>query len=63
MSTLLHVLGLVTLFGVCLLALASLLFGLPGTFIIVGAALALRLTELRSIVEIMIDAIRRPRRS
>jgi uncharacterized protein len=34
-----HVLGLLLLFGGCLLALASLVFGLPGTFLIVGAAI------------------------
>ena len=39
MDTVLHILGLVLLSGVCLAALASLLFGLPGTFIIVAAAL------------------------
>jgi uncharacterized protein YqgC (DUF456 family) len=39
MDTLLHVLGLSALLAVCLLALVSLLFGLPGTFLIVAAAL------------------------
>jgi hypothetical protein len=40
MSSFLHVLGLLALFSFCLLALGSLLFGLPGTFLIVAAALA-----------------------
>jgi len=39
MATLLHVLGLVLLFTACLLALFSLVLGLPGTFLIVGVAL------------------------
>ncbi len=39
MDIILHVLGLATLFGVCLAGVVSLLFGLPGTFIMVGAAL------------------------
>lgn len=39
MDVVLHVFGLGLLFVVCLLALASLLFGLPGTFLIVVAAL------------------------
>lgn len=39
LDTLLHVLGLVVLFTGCLLALFSLVLGLPGTFAIVGAAL------------------------
>jgi hypothetical protein len=39
MDSLLHVLGIVLLFSVCLLAFASLLFGLPGTFLIVAAGL------------------------
>jgi hypothetical protein len=39
METALYLLGLVLLFSVCLLAFASLLFGLPGTFLIVAAAL------------------------
>lgn len=38
METVLFVLGVVTLFVVCLGALVSLVFGLPGTFVIVGAA-------------------------
>lgn len=38
MATLLWLLGLLLLFFVCLGALFSLLFGLPGTFIILGAA-------------------------
>jgi len=38
-DALLHVLGIALLFGVCLAALASLLFGIPGTFLIVAAAL------------------------
>ena len=33
------------------------------TAVFVGAALALRIEELRSIVEIMVDALRRPRRA
>ena len=46
-------------------ALVATLVAVTAAFaaVFVGAALALRLTELRSIVEIMIDAIRRPRRS
>lgn len=39
METLLALLGLFFLFAFCLLALLSLVFGLPGTFLIVGAAL------------------------
>ena len=39
LETVLHVLGLVLLFLGCLLALFSLIVGLPGTFLIVGAAL------------------------
>lgn len=39
MDATLHVLGLVVLFSVCLVAFASLLFGLPGTFGILAAAL------------------------
>jgi hypothetical protein len=39
MATLLHVLGLLVLGAVCAAALLSLIFGLPGTFLIVGAAL------------------------
>jgi len=35
----LHIFGLVLLFGGCLLALLSLVFGLPGTLLIVGVAL------------------------
>lgn len=38
MSNLGHVLGLLTLFGVCVLALFSLLIGFPGTLIILGVA-------------------------
>jgi len=38
-EALLHVVGIVLLFSVCLAALISLLFGIPGTFVIVGAAL------------------------
>jgi hypothetical protein len=37
-DTVLYILGLLLLFGVSLAALASLLFGLPGTFLLVGAA-------------------------
>jgi hypothetical protein len=37
-SSVLHVLGLLLLFGACLLALVSLLVGLPGTLMILGAA-------------------------
>jgi hypothetical protein len=33
------------------------------TAVFVAAALALRIEELRSIVEIMVDALRRPRRA
>jgi hypothetical protein len=36
MDTLFHVLGLIVLYATCLLALATLLFGLPGTFLIVA---------------------------
>jgi hypothetical protein len=39
MSSFLPILGLLALFSFCLLALGSLLFGLPGTFLIVAAAL------------------------
>jgi uncharacterized protein YqgC (DUF456 family) len=39
MTTLLHLLGLAALAVVCLAGLASLLLGLPGTFVILGAAL------------------------
>lgn len=39
MDILLHILGILVLGLVCLTALASLLFGLPGTFLIVVAAL------------------------
>lgn len=39
MATLLHVLGLFALAAMCAASLVSLLFGLPGTFLIVGAAL------------------------
>jgi uncharacterized protein len=39
MDTVLHILGLLFLGLVCLTALASLIFGLPGTFLIVLAAL------------------------
>jgi uncharacterized protein len=39
METFLHVLALLALFSVCLVAFASLLFGLPGTFLIVAAAI------------------------
>lgn len=39
METALFILGLVLLFTFCLLALVSLVFGLPGTFLIVAAAL------------------------
>src|SRR5438105_3815637 len=39
MGTLLHVAGLLLLCIVCLAAFASLVFGLPGTFLIAGAAL------------------------
>jgi outer membrane lipoprotein SlyB len=35
----LHLLGLVALFATCLVGIASLVIGLPGTFVIVGAAL------------------------
>ncbi len=38
MGTLLSIAGVALLFVVCLLGLASLVFGLPGTFIIFGAA-------------------------
>jgi uncharacterized protein YqgC (DUF456 family) len=40
MDTTLHVIGLLVLLIACLAALASLLLGLPGTFLIVVAALA-----------------------
>ena len=45
--------------------LAATMVGVAGVFgaVFVVAAVALRIEELRSIVEIMIDAIRRPRRS
>lgn len=39
METALWILGLAALFIACLLALISLLFGVPGTFLIVGVAL------------------------
>jgi hypothetical protein len=39
METALYLLGLFLLFAFCLVALLSLVFGLPGTFLIVGAAL------------------------
>ena len=39
MATALHLLGLLLLFGFCGVALVSLVFGLPGTFLIVAAAL------------------------
>lgn len=39
METALFILGLILLFTFCLVALASLVFGLPGTFLIVAAAL------------------------
>ena len=39
METILHILSLVLLFAGCLFALASLVLGLPGTFLIVGIAL------------------------
>ena len=39
MDAFLHIVGLLTLFAVCLVALATLVVGLPGTFIIVVAAL------------------------
>lgn len=39
MDILVHILGCGILFVVCLVALISLLFGLPGTFLIVAAAL------------------------
>lgn len=39
METILYVLGVAVLFGVCVGAVLSLLFGLPGTFVILGAAL------------------------
>ncbi len=39
MGTALHILGLLLLFAFCAASLASLLFGLPGTFFILGAAL------------------------
>lgn len=35
----LHVLGIILLLSFCLLALVTLAFGIPGTFLIVGAAL------------------------
>jgi hypothetical protein len=38
MDAVLHILGLSILLAVCLLALMSLVLGLPGTFLIVGAA-------------------------
>jgi putative peptidoglycan lipid II flippase len=46
-------------------ALVATLVAVTAVFaaVFAGAALALRLTELRSIVEIMIDAIRRPRQA
>jgi len=39
METLVHVLGLALLFVFCLVGIASLVFGLPGTFLILAAAL------------------------
>lgn len=39
MDTVLHVVGLLILLIVCLASFASLVLGLPGTFLIVGAAL------------------------
>ncbi len=39
MDTLLHIVGLLLLLITCLASFASLLIGLPGTFLIVGAAL------------------------
>ncbi|MCK6555570.1 DUF456 family protein [Candidatus Binatia bacterium] len=39
METVLYVLGVFVLFAVCVAALFSLVFGLPGTFVILGAAL------------------------
>jgi hypothetical protein len=39
METLLHVLSLLLLLAGCLIALASLVLGLPGTFLLVGIAL------------------------
>ena len=39
METVLHVVSLFLLFSGCLMALASLVLGLPGTFLIVGIAL------------------------
>jgi len=39
MDTVLHLAGLLLLLAICLAAFASLLFGLPGTFLIVVAAL------------------------
>lgn len=39
METLFHVLSLLVLFAACLGALASLVLGLPGTFLLVGIAL------------------------
>src|SRR5215468_1197774 len=38
-ATLLHILGLLLLFSACVLALFSLVLGVPGTFLIVGIAL------------------------
>src|SRR5215468_2307229 len=38
-ATLLHILGIVVLFTACVLALFSLVLGVPGTFLIVGVAL------------------------
>jgi uncharacterized protein len=39
MATVLHITGIILLFGVCLAALVSLLFGVPGTFLMVAATL------------------------
>ena len=39
MATAAYIFGLLVLSFVCLLALVSLLFGLPGTFLIIGAAI------------------------
>jgi len=38
-ATLLHILGLLLLFSACVVALFSLVLGVPGTFLIVGIAL------------------------
>ena len=39
METILHILGIGVLFGACLAGVVSLVFGLPGTWVIVAAAL------------------------